>query len=383
MFLQFGALYCISLLKVQMHPMNIAQISARALPFMGGTETHVDEVSARLAERGHQVTVITTDPSNELPKNETRRGFGVRRRRAWPRNRDWYFSPGIFFEIARGKFDVVHVQGVHTLAAPFAMLAAKFSRTPFVLTFHTGGHSERSTRLRNLQWKLLAPLLRKSAKLVAVCNYERILFKSTVGVDDSKIVLARNGAEMPTPSGRRPDLPEVSFPVISSIGRLEHYKGHHRFIQAMPEILKRHPEAMLIIIGKGPYESELASMVKKMGLENHVQFRCFGPSERPQMADMVAASDVVGLLSEYEAHPIAVTEALSLGRPVVVARTSGLTELADEGLVTGIEINATPRQIADAIDKTIGFTPPEIQIPTWDDCVDTLEVTYKEAVSKA
>ena len=90
--------------------MNIAQISARALPFMGGTETHVDEVSARLAERGHQVTVITTDPSNELPKNEVRRGFGVRRRRAWPRNRDWYFSPGVFFEIARGKFDIVHIQ---------------------------------------------------------------------------------------------------------------------------------------------------------------------------------------------------------------------------------------------------------------------------------
>ena len=57
--------------------MNIAQISARALPFMGGTETHVDEVSARLVERGHQVTVMTTDPSNELPRHEVRRGFGV------------------------------------------------------------------------------------------------------------------------------------------------------------------------------------------------------------------------------------------------------------------------------------------------------------------
>lgn len=350
---------------------------------MGGTETHVDEVSARLAERGHQVTVVTTDPSNELPKNEVRRGFGVRRLRAWPRTRDWYFSPGIFFEIARGKFDIVHVQGVHTLAAPFAMAAALFSKTPYILTFHTGGHSERSSSLRKFQWRLLAPLLRRATKLVAVCNYERTMFRETIGVSEDTIVLARNGAEMPAPSGSLPDLPRAASPIISSVGRLEHYKGHHRLIKAMPEIVKRHPDAMLIIIGKGPYEKELANLVKKLSLEPHVMFRCFGPSERPQMADMVAASDVVALLSEYEAHPIAVTEALSLGRPVVVARTSGLTELADEGLVTGVEIDASPKEIADAIDNTMGTTPPKIQIPTWDDCVDTLELTYKEAVSQA
>lgn len=350
---------------------------------MGGTETHVDEVSARLAERGHQVTVITTDPSNELPKNEVRRGFGVRRRRAWPRNRDWYFSPGIFFEIARGKFDVVHIQGVHTLAAPFAMLAAKFSKTPFVLTFHTGGHSERSSKLRDLQWKMLAPLLRQASKLIAVCNFEKKLFGDAVGVEPDRMVLARNGAEMPKPSGQRPDLPPAAFPIISSIARLEHYKGHHRVINAMPEIIKRHPDAVLVIIGKGPYEGELASLVKKLGLEAHVEFKCFGPSERAQMADMVAASDVVTLLSEYEAHPIALTEALSLKRPVVVARTSGLTELADEGLVTGIDINASAKEIADAIDGTVGTTPPDITIPTWEDCVDILELTYKDVISKA
>ncbi len=49
---------------------------------------------------------------------------------------------------------------------------------------------------------------------------------------------------------------------------------------------------MLIIIGKGPYEGELAAMVKRLGLERHVMFVVSGPSERAQMADMVAASDV-------------------------------------------------------------------------------------------
>ena len=51
----------------------------------------------------------------------------------------------------------------------------------------------------------------------------------------------------------------------------------------------------------------------------------------------------------------------------------------EEGLCTGIDIDATPAQIADAIDNTMGTVPPSIQIPTWDDCVDILEVAYKEA----
>ena len=58
--------------------MRIAQVCARAFPLLGGVETHVEEVSARLADRGHEVTVVTTDPSASLPERESRRGFVVR-----------------------------------------------------------------------------------------------------------------------------------------------------------------------------------------------------------------------------------------------------------------------------------------------------------------
>ena len=47
-------------------------------------------------------------------------------------------------------------------------------------------------------------------------------------------------------------------------------------------------------------------------------------------------------MSDYEANPVAVMEALALGRKVVVADTSGLSELAAEGLATAVRCRRRP-----------------------------------------
>lgn len=96
--------------------LNIGMVAARALPYMGGIETHVHEVSRRLAASGVQVSVLTTDVSGALPPDETVDGYRVRRWPAYPRSRDYYLSPGLVAHLRRSRYDVVHVQGVHTLA---------------------------------------------------------------------------------------------------------------------------------------------------------------------------------------------------------------------------------------------------------------------------
>lgn len=59
-------------------------VAARAVPFMGGVETHVHEVSRRLAASGFDVTVLTTDTTGELPPAQTMSGYTVRRWPAYP-----------------------------------------------------------------------------------------------------------------------------------------------------------------------------------------------------------------------------------------------------------------------------------------------------------
>jgi glycosyltransferase involved in cell wall biosynthesis len=359
-------------------------VAARYLPLMGGIETHVHEVARRLAPHV-DLTVLTTDTTGELPPHESCDGFEVRRFAAHPRSRDWYFSPGLLRAVRRTEADLVHVQGVHTLTAPGALLAARRARVPSVITFHTGGSSSGLRRLaRGAQWRALGPLLRRADARVAVCEYEISSFSDALALAPDAFRLVRNGSE-PLPVGDPPDdLPEGK-PLVLSLGRLEHYKGHHRVVAAMPSLLADAPDAHLAIVGAGPYEAELRALVDRLGVRDAVSFRSFAPAERAALGALVSRADVVALLSDYEAHPVAVMEALGLGRPVVLADTSGLTELGRQGLATLVAPDASGDDVASALlgaatSRRWADGPPALA--SWDDCAAALLDLYREIVRR-
>lgn len=360
--------------------LRVAMVTARALPEMGGIETHVHEVSRRLAASGLQVTVLTTDTSGALPAEQTVEGYQVRRWPAYPRSRDFYLSPGLarHLRTAGDDYDVVHVQGVHTLVAPSALAACRRTGLPSVLTFHTGGHSSGLREaLRPLQWKVLGPLMRSAAALVAVCEYERTQFARILGLDESAIRLIRNGSDPLPVDVSAP--PTEGSPLVVSVGRLEEYKGHHRILRAMPEILRKAPGARLELIGTGPFERSLRDMAAELGVTGQVAIRSFGPHERGGLGRVVSDADVVCLLSEYEAHPVAVMEALGTGAKVLLADTSGLSELGRHGLATTIELEAPPAEVAAAVLDLAAA--PRIAAPplqSWDDCAGQLHALYRE-----
>lgn len=360
--------------------LRVGMVAARALPLMGGIETHVHEVSRRLADSGVEVTVLTTDTSGDLPRSETVAGYRVQRWPAYPRTRDYYFSPGLFRHLlgARGRYDVIHMQGVHTLVPPLALTAARRTRTPCVLTFHTGGNSsELRESMRSVQFRVLAPLLRSADALVAVCEFERRKFAAILDIPVERIRLIRNGSE-PLPVD--PSAPGVDgSPLLVSVGRLEEYKGHHRVLQALPLILKTAPQATLALIGSGPYETRLREMAAELGIADRVVIRSFGPDERGGLGKVVSDADVVCLLSDYEAHPVAVMEALGTGTRALVADTSGLTELGEAGLATTIPVDSSSAEIAAAVMAlaTAPRTAPPV-LPTWDDCARHLHELYRE-----
>src|ERR1700733_416445 len=139
--------------------MRIVVVAPRYSPLVGGTETHVKEVGTRMAALGHHVTVLTTNLDGTLPTYEGIDGVHVHRVKAWPRDRDYYFSPAIYREVSHAQCDIIHFQGYHNFVPIIGMMAAIRHHIPYVLTFHSGGHS---SHLRNsgrgLQHRLLSPL---------------------------------------------------------------------------------------------------------------------------------------------------------------------------------------------------------------------------------
>jgi glycosyltransferase involved in cell wall biosynthesis len=361
---------------------RILMVCARYLPLTGGVESHVYETARRLAERGYSITILTTDTTGKLPKREQAEGVSIIRVAAWPRSSDVRFAPSVYAEVARGGWDLVHVQGYHTFVAPIAMAAAHRAHIPFVITFHSGGHSSRlRNAIRGAQRLALRPLVKNAAQLIGVSKYEADLFSRSMGIAREKFHVVPNGGNLRAPSAGRTQLNRD--PLIVSIGRLERYKGHQRAIEAMPHLLRRLPRARLRIVGEGPYEQELARLVARLDLRDRVTIALIPPGDRQGMADLLSSAALVALFSEYEAHPVAVMEALSLGRKIVVSDTSGFSEMIEEGYVQGAPLAATAEERASLMFETIEKAPirAPAKLPTWEDCVDRLLPIYRKALS--
>jgi glycosyltransferase involved in cell wall biosynthesis len=363
---------------------KVLYVTPRYFPFIGGVENHVYQVASRLARLGVGVTVLTTDPSGQLPIRENIDGINIRRVRAWPAKQDYYFAPDIYRIITQECWDIVHVQSYHTLVAPLAMFASLRADVPYIVTFHGGGHSSRLRHsLRGLQQWLLRPLLIRAARLVAIAQFEIPLLSKRLRLSQKQFAFIPNGADLPNIP--REEREPVDENLIVSIGRLERYKGHHRVIAALPNILAQRPDVRLWIAGEGSYESKLWELAHKLGVAHRVDIRAVPATERDRMARELSKAGLVILLSEYETHPIAALEALALGRPVLVADTSGLSELAQHGMAQAIPLKSKPTHIADAVIKSLNqpIKVTQLDIPTWDDCCVGLLALYSDVTGRA
>lgn len=362
--------------------MRVLMVSANYIPVMGGVETHVSEVAPRLVRAGVQLEILTTDRSGLLPEREVVNGVPVRRVAAYPRGRDYYLAPGVAQAMARGRWDLVHCQGIHSLVPPLAMLVAAQRRLPYVVTFHSGGHASMVRhRLRTLQWLALVPLLQRADRLIAVSRFEASVFGRLPGVDARRIEVISNGAEM---TRRRDWAPAVDHNLIVSVGRLERYKGHHRAIAALPQLMLTRPGVRLRIVGSGPYETQLHAAARQLGVADRVAIAAIPASDRSAMADLMASAGVVVLLSDYESQGLAVVEALALGRPVVVTDATALHEFVARGLARGVPAGASPAELAAAILEALGAPPSHPpRLTTWDDCARQLLALYQSIAEGA
>lgn len=356
---------------------RILFVTPRYLPSVGGVQNHVYQVSSRLARAGIDVTVLTTNPGNCLPPEEIVDGVRIHRVPAWPANGDYFFAPQIYPIIRNGSWDIIHIQSYHTFVAPLAMSAAWRSGVPYVTTFHGGGHSSAlRNRIRGLQQIMLQPFLAHAERLIAVSDFEIPLFSKRLHIPEERFSLIPNGGDLPHLT--LGELLPVDEGLIVSIGRLEQYKGHQRVIAALPKVLEKIPAAHLWIAGAGPYESNLRELAHRLGVADRVDIHMVPASDRQRMTRELSKAALVVLLSEYETHPIAILEALSLGCPALVADTSGLRELAQKGLARAIPLKSTSSQIADAIVNQLlkPQKPAAVDMPTWDECAARLLSLY-------
>jgi len=136
--------------------------------------------------------------------------------------------------------------------------------------------------------------------------------------------------------------------VIVSVGRLVHRKGQDHLIQAMPEILKRVPDAHILMVGQGPYLSHLKKLVQELNLVDHVSF--IGRIQYAQLPQYICAGDIFAMPSrsrffglEVEGLGIVYLEASACGLPVIAGSSGGAPDAVLVG-VTGMVVDGENNQ---------------------------------------
>jgi glycosyltransferase involved in cell wall biosynthesis len=114
-------------------------------------------------------------------------------------------------------------------------------------------------------------------------------------------------------------LPAGAF-VVAALGRLVPVKGVDLLVQAMPALRAAVPGARAIVVGDGPEEAPLAALAERVGVADCV--RLHGPSS--DVAQILAAADVLAAPSRNEGMGRSLVEAMALGLPIVGAAVGGI-----------------------------------------------------------
>ncbi len=133
--------------------------------------------------------------------------------------------------------------------------------------------------------------------------------------------------------------------VIISVGRLVHRKGQDKLIEAMPEIVRQVPNALLMLIGEGPYKDHLVKLVAETNMQHHVLF--VGRLTYPELPTYIRLGDLFAMPSrsrffglEVEGLGIVYLEASACGLPVVAGDSGGAPDAVIEG-ETGVVVDGT------------------------------------------
>lgn len=164
------------------------------------------------------------------------------------------------------------------------------------------------------------------------------------GVDINRF---QSSLEMRAEAKKRYPLPDRTELVIGCVGSFEERKGQVVLLEAVAQLAKDDFRSIhLMLVGNGPDEDYLRSLIKKMNLEQNVSFFPF----THQPAYVFERVDITVLPSiAKEGLPNVLLESMSMGTPVIASDFGGIPEVVIDGKTGVLVTPGDSRQLAGAI----------------------------------
>jgi teichuronic acid biosynthesis glycosyltransferase TuaC len=175
-----------------------------------------------------------------------------------------------------------------------------------------------------------------------------------LGIDAGKIMVHYTGLDATrfAPRDRAVEKARLGItgPAIVCVGALIAIKGQALLIEALAKL----PGATLLLAGHGPAEGDYRALAARHGVADRVRF--LGNVPHDDIPALLAAADVMALVSEREGLANAWVEALACGTPVVASDVGGIRELV-KTREAGRIVERNPDAIAAAVTELLENPP--------------------------
>jgi glycosyltransferase involved in cell wall biosynthesis len=291
---------------------------------MGGQEQRVLSEMVGMAQRGHQVVLVTRVQA-KIAAAATAEGIPVI---YLPLRRctDLRSILQLALYLRRSRFDVVNTHS--SVDSWIGGIAAKLAGTPvLVRTRHLNLPLKRSwwNFVHYLPDKMITCGENMRRQLVEGCGFAPLdMVSIPTGINFETFAANSN---IPVPLRQELGLAEDAF-VVLMVGVIRSVKRHEVALRAMAQVISQCPRAQLVLAGDGPMRSDMERLAEELDITKHVHFL----GHRSDVPDLMAATDALLLTSRSEGVPQAITQALWMKMPVVSTNVGGVGELVDNGL---------------------------------------------------
>lgn len=307
-------------------------------PHYSGLTIYAERAARALAQRGHQVTVLTSRYDPNLPGREVKDGVEIIRPKVWLRVSKGVIMPTMLlwaWKLAR-QADVVQLHVPQLDAAPIALIARLLGK-PVVLTYHCdlilpkGPVHWVANRVSNL-----ANFISASAAQVIVQNTEDYSHHSPFlrrFLKKIHAVFCPVELSPATPEDEQAFIEKAKLKpgqrLIGMVARLATEKGVEYLAQALPLVLEKHPTARVLfvgpyqnVVGEEAYAHRLAPLLD--ALDDHWTF--LGVLPNGEFTSFLQACEVTVLpsINSTESYGIVQVESMMCATPVVASNMPGM-----------------------------------------------------------
>jgi glycosyltransferase involved in cell wall biosynthesis len=348
-------------------PLKIVMVSPAYSPLVGGAERMLQSVSERLVERGHDVTVLTSDSKTMLdftslrgaglPPSETLNGVNVirvgpstarlhewhrwwlRRRGGW-RTSAWLLGEDLWplgvpsglsmvLPLARIKADVIVSVNWHFGMSFWVCRSRRLRRVPRVAVpvLHIEREWANNPRYPRMFQDCDGVIVLTDAEREFVeARGGNAIAVAGVGVDPGRFA-RRDGAAIRARYGI------ADRPVVGFIGRQDAAKGVPTLIEAMRAVWEHFPDAVLLLAGQRAHrEPAVAKMLAHPTAADRCRVVLIDDFAAEDAASIMDACDVLALPSVEEAFGLVMIEAWMCGKPVIGADIASTRCIIDSGV---------------------------------------------------